>query len=71
MYRLKVKEVAEKKKITQSKLSRLADINNRTMHLIYTSPTTANITVSTLDRIATALQVDISELIETVYEDER
>ena len=69
MYRLKVKEVANSKKITQSKLSRLADINNRTMHLIYYEPTTANITMSTLDKIAVALGVDISELIESVKKD--
>lgn len=68
MYRLKVKEVASQKGITQSRLSRISDINNRTMHLIYYGPTTANITMSTLDKIAVALGVDISELIESVKE---
>lgn len=71
MYRLKVKEVASQKGITQSKLSRISDINSRTMHDIYYEPTTTNITMSTLDKIAVALGVDISELIESVKEDGR
>lgn len=64
--RLKVKEVAKQKGISQAKLSRLADLNISTVQLIYRKPLEANITLITLDRIAKALGVDVRELLESV-----
>jgi DNA-binding Xre family transcriptional regulator len=69
MIRLRVKEVAQSKGISQSKLGRMADVDVKTMRRIWTSPTTP-ITTPTLDRIAKALGVDASELIESVPDDE-
>jgi transcriptional regulator with XRE-family HTH domain len=63
--RLKVKEVAKAKGISQLKLGRLADVDTGTMRRIYQNPYTS-ITLPVLDRIATALGVDASELIESV-----
>ncbi len=67
MIRLKVKEVAREKKISQGKLSRLSEVNMTTIQLIYRKPTSANITLLTLDRLAMALGVNAQDLIESVY----
>jgi DNA-binding Xre family transcriptional regulator len=69
MIRLRVKEVAKEKGISQSKLGRLADVDVKTMRRIYTEPTTPLLT-TTLDRIAKALKVDASTLIESVPDEE-
>jgi len=66
MVRIKVKEVAKSKGISQSKLSRLADVNVSTIQRIYRNPTTTNINIFTLEKIARALNVNVSELIESV-----
>ena len=66
MIRLKVKEVAKQKGISQGKLSRLADVDLTTLQRIYKNPTAANVTVFTLGKLARALGVDVSELIESV-----
>ncbi len=68
MIRLKVKEIARQKGVSQGKLGRFADVDPRTMRRIYRHPTTS-ITLPTLDRIAKALQVDSSELIQSVPDD--
>lgn len=67
MIRLKVKEIAREKKISQGKLSRLSEVNITTIQLIYRKPTEANITLLTLDKLATALEVDAQDLLETVH----
>lgn len=64
MIRLRVKEVAQAKGLSQSKLGRLADVDVRTMRRIYREPT-APVTTTILDRIATALNVDVSLLLES------
>ena len=66
MIRLRVKEVAQTKGIGMLKLSRLADVDLTTLQRIYKTPTAANVTVFTLDKLARALGVDVSELIESV-----
>jgi DNA-binding Xre family transcriptional regulator len=66
MIRLKVKEVARQRGISQGKLSRLSDVDLTTLQRIYKNPTSANVTVFTLDKLARALGVDASELIESV-----
>jgi len=65
MIRLRVKEVAQSKGISQSKLGRMADVDVKTMRRIYREPTSP-VTTTTLDRIAKALDVDVSELLESL-----
>ncbi len=65
MVRLKIRGIAEAKKINMSKLSRMADINYNTVRAIWDNET-KDVTVSTLEKIAKALRVDISELIEVI-----
>ncbi len=65
MIRLRVKEVAKEKGIGQGKLARMSDIDVKTMQKIFQYPTSI-VTTETLDRIAKALGVDASELIESV-----
>jgi DNA-binding Xre family transcriptional regulator len=70
MIRLKVKEVAQEKGISQGKLQRRADIDIRTIRKVYREPTTI-ITTETLSKLAKALGVPSSELIEDVEPDEQ
>jgi len=67
MFRLKVREKAEEKKITQGRLSRMADVDDNTLQKIFRD-SHANITLYTLDKLAVALGVDIRELIESTPE---
>lgn len=65
MIRLKVKEVAAAKGIGQTKLSRMADMDIKTIRRIYRNPY-AEISTYTLDRLAKVLGVDVRELLESV-----
>lgn len=67
MIRLKVKEVAQEKGFTQGKLSRASDTDPKTISRIFRNPYT-EVTTTTLDRIALALDVDVRELLESVKE---
>jgi DNA-binding Xre family transcriptional regulator len=66
--RLKVREAAQRQGISQTRLGQLAFIDVERMRKIWRGGTSesANLTLQVLDRIATALQVDASELIESV-----
>ena len=66
--KLKVKEIAKEKGISQGKLSRSADVDIKTLQRIYRQPTTI-VTTETLGKLAKALGVDVSELIESVADD--
>lgn len=63
MIRLRVREIAEARKINMSKLSRMADLNYNTIRAIWDDET-KDVAVSTLEKIARALKVDVSDLIE-------
>jgi len=63
MYRLKVREIADAKGISMSKLQRDADVAFRTVKLIFRDPY-RDINLSTLDKLAQALGVSICDLID-------
>ena len=63
--RLRVKEVAQAKGFTMAKLQRAADINLKTMQAIWHNPQ-HDASFKTLDKIAKALGVPVTELIEDV-----
>jgi DNA-binding Xre family transcriptional regulator len=65
MIRLKIKEMAESKGINQGQLSRLADVGYSTIRRIFDDPY-YSVNFSTLERIARALEVPATELIEEV-----
>lgn len=65
MLRLRVKEVAENKGISMSRLSRLSDVSFNTVKNIWKHPE-AGINVHTLHRIAKALDVPIADLLEEI-----
>ena len=69
MIRLKIKEVLQEKNISQSKLSRLADVSLNTIQAMYHDPFHDPV-LSTLHRIAKALDVEISDLYETLPDEE-
>jgi transcriptional regulator with XRE-family HTH domain len=60
-----VKEIAQAKGISQGRLARLSDVDYKTIQRIYREPT-REITTTTLDKIAKALGVDASELVESI-----
>lgn len=68
MRRLRVKEVAQAKGFTMSRLQRAADINLKTMQAIWHNPQ-HDASLKTLDKIAKALGVPITELLEDVPEE--
>jgi DNA-binding Xre family transcriptional regulator len=69
MIRLKIKEVAAAKGIGQGRLSRMADMDIKTIRRIYRDPY-VDVSTYTLDRIATVLGVDVRELLESVPNEE-
>lgn len=71
MIRLRVKEIAQRKGISQTRLGQLALIDVDRMRKIWRNgnSNTANLTLQVLDRLAKALDVDASELLESVPDD--
>jgi DNA-binding Xre family transcriptional regulator len=67
--RLKVREVIMQKNITQSKLSRIADVPLNTIQVLYHNPY-HDPKLSTLYRLAKALGVTVNDLYEVVIEED-
>jgi len=65
MIRLKVKEIAIEKGVSQRQLSLRSGIDIRNIQKIFRRPT-SNVTTETLDKIAKVLGVDASELLESI-----
>ena len=63
MIRLRVKEVAQEKGFSLGKLSRASDVAYNTVKAIYRNPY-KEVTTTTLNKLAAALGVPASELIE-------
>lgn len=66
MRRLRVKELAEERGFTQSKLMRMADLNMKTVQGLYREPYRINVAYLTLEKVAKALNVSIGDLFEEV-----
>jgi DNA-binding Xre family transcriptional regulator len=69
MIRLKVKEVAEQKKISMTRLSRIADINYKTIRALFSDPY-RDVAYSTLLKLSRALEVPLEALVEDVAEEQ-
>jgi DNA-binding Xre family transcriptional regulator len=69
MVRLKVKEIAVLKGISQRQMSIRTGIDINAVRRIFRYPIGTNVKVDTLDKIAKVLGVDVSELIESVPDD--
>jgi transcriptional regulator with XRE-family HTH domain len=69
MLRLRVKEVAEEKGFSQGKLARAADMATNTLRAIYRDPC-REISTFTINKLAKALGVPVTELIEDVPEED-
>ena len=67
MRRLRVKEVAQEKGFTMARLQRVADINLKTIQAIWHNPQ-HDASLNTLDKLAKALGVPVTALIEDVPE---
>jgi transcriptional regulator with XRE-family HTH domain len=64
VFRLKVREIAEQKGISQRQLFLRSGVDIRTVRRIWHDPH-AGVTVETLAKLARVLGVDVSELIES------
>jgi transcriptional regulator with XRE-family HTH domain len=69
MIRLKVREFAQERGLSQGKLSRLSDVDDNTIKRIYRNPT-AIVSTETINKLAKALGVSTMELMEDVPETE-
>lgn len=67
MLRLRVREVAQEKGISMSKLSRIADVNYKTIQTIWRDPY-HGLNTKTLERLAQALDVPSADLLEDVLD---
>ena len=67
MVRLRVKEIAEQKGFNMSSLARKADIGFSTVKRIFQDPY-REVTTTTLEKLAKALEVPTAALIEDVVE---
>jgi DNA-binding Xre family transcriptional regulator len=65
MIRLRVADVARQQGMSMGRLSRKSDVSYRTIKLIFSNPE-MSITTHTLNKLAGALGVPASELIETL-----
>lgn len=65
MIRLRVKELADERGLNMAQLARKADIDQRTLRRIYRDPT-QEISTLVLGKLATALNVSPTELIEVI-----
>lgn len=63
MIRLRVKEIADAKQVTMTRLSKIADVDYKTVRKIFRNPQ-AEIGLSTLDKLSWALHVEPADLIE-------
>jgi transcriptional regulator with XRE-family HTH domain len=68
MLRLRVKEVAQEKGFGQGRLARAADTSINTVRNIYRDPY-REVTTTTINKLAKALGVPVTDLIEDVSED--
>ena len=69
MLRLRVKEVAKQKGFSMNKLSQRSELSYHVVHDIYHNPF-KTINTDTLNRLAKALGVPVTEIIEDVPEEE-
>ncbi len=69
MIRLRVKEIAQAKGISQGKLSRMSDVDDNTIKRIYRNPT-AIVSTETINKLAKALEVSSLELMEDIPHEE-
>ncbi len=63
MIRLRVKEIAEAKKMSMTRLARIADVDYKTVRKLFRDPY-SEIGLVTLDKLAWALHTEPAELIE-------
>ena len=63
--RLKIRELAEAQGLDRAKLARRADVTYQTVHNIWNNPY-ADVSIATLEKLAQALNRDVSELYERV-----
>ncbi len=67
--RLRIKEVAVRKGISMTKLSQRSEVAYNTVRRLWRDPYT-DVTLSTLQRLADVLGVQVNELIESVSDED-
>ncbi len=64
MARLLVKELAEERHISMAKLSRISDVSLPTVRKLWHYTPSYDVSLSTLEKVANALHVHVTDLIE-------
>ena len=67
--RLKIRELAEAQGLDRAKLARRADVTYQTVHNVWNNPY-ADVSIATLEKLAQALNRDVSELYERVEDND-
>jgi DNA-binding Xre family transcriptional regulator len=67
MHRLRIRQIAEHKGLSRTRLSRLAELDYDTVNAIWNNDK-RDVSLSTLIKLSIALQVDVSELYEIITE---
>lgn len=67
--RLKVKQLAEKKKINRATLARKADLNYETVHRMWSEEPQKDVSIITLEKIARVLNVPVTDLYEVISDE--
>jgi len=65
MVRLRVKELAQERGVSMSKLSRIADVSYKTIQAMFRYPD-QGFNSKTLERVAKALRVEMGDLFENI-----
>lgn len=68
IFKLRIEEVATNKRMSMTRLSRLADVNYKTVQSVYNDPY-RDVAYSTLWKMARALGVSIDDLVIIEQED--
>ena len=68
--RLKVREVANEKHISLTKLSQRSEVAYNTVRRVWRDPFT-DVTLSTMQRLADVLGVDVRDLVESVPDEDK
>jgi len=67
--RLKIREIAESKGVTRTQLSRRAEVNYATIQAVWNNPY-HDLSIKLMEKIAVALGCNISDLYETIPDDD-
>jgi len=67
--RLRVKQIAESRKMNRATLARKADLNYETVHRMWSDEPQKDVSIITLEKIARVLNVAVTDLYEVISDE--